>query len=75
MGPRVEKGGNDLDKGDIMFGGSSVHRVYGLLQGDELFITSLNLILKFWEEMRLKRKQYHITVTLKRWFKVEIGNK
>ena len=47
----------------------------GGFMGEELFIASLKLMLKFLEETRLKREQSHIMVTLKKLFKEETGGK
>ena len=48
---------------------------YIILRGEEVFITSLRLMLKFWEETRLRKEQYHIMVTLKIMFKGETAEK
>ena len=47
----------------------------GKLRGEELFITSLRVMLKFWEETRLRNEEYHIMVTLKVMFKGETAEK
>ena len=48
---------------------------YIILRGEELFITSLRVMLKFWEETRLRNEEYHIMVTLKVMFKGETAEK
>ena len=48
---------------------------YIILRGEEVFITSLRLMLKFWEETRLRKEHYHIMVTLKIMFKGETAEK
>ena len=46
----------------------------GVLRVEEVFLASLEGMLKFWEETRLRRKQYHVMATLKGRFKVETEN-
>ena len=41
----------------------------GGLQGEEVFLTSIKGMLKFWEETRNKKDLSHIMVTLKGRFK------
>ena len=43
--------------------------VCGGLRGEEVFLESMEGILKFWEEMRHRRNQSHVMVTLKWIFK------
>ena len=47
----------------------------GGLRGDEIFLESLNGMLKFWEETRKIRNQSHIMVTLNGTFKVYMVEK
>ena len=47
---------------------------YGGLRGEELFIRSLKVVLKFWEGKK-RRKKIHIMVTLKGRFKGETEEK
>ena len=41
-----------------------VIRFRGGLRGDEVFLISLEGMLKFWEETRLRRNQSHVMVTM-----------
>ena len=43
------------------------------LRGAYIFLTSLEGMIRFWEETRLSIDQYHVMVTLKVRFKVENG--
>ena len=45
----------------------------GGFQGEELFLTSLKVILQFWEETRNKKDCSHIVVALRGRFKGETG--
>ena len=47
----------------------------GGLHVEEVFITSLKEMLKFWEETRIKKDFPYIMVTLEVRFKVETGEK
>ena len=47
----------------------------GGLRGEEVSLASLEVLLKFWEETRIRRNQTHIMVTLKGILKVEMGGK
>ena len=47
----------------------------GGLRGEEFLLASLEGMLKFWEETRIMRNQYHIMVTLRGRFKGETGGK
>ena len=43
------------------------------LRGAYIFLTSLEGMIRFWEETRLSIDQYHVMVTLKVRFKGENG--
>ena len=45
----------------------------GGLRGDEVFLSSIEGMLNFWEETRLRINQSHVMVTLKERFKGETG--
>ena len=45
----------------------------GGLRGEEVFLSSLEGMLKFWKETRLRINQSHVMVTLKERFKGETG--
>ena len=45
------------------------------LRGDEVFLASLEGMLKLLEDTRLRRNQFHVMVTLKGRFKGEMGEK
>ena len=48
---------------------------FGGLQGEEVFLTSMKGIIKFWEETEMKKGKSHVMVTLKGRFKGETGEK